>query len=63
MTSRKAVTRTVPRTKIRSTKDTPFRPGATDFDYQNEESDVDIATDGAWVRARVWVPKEWLDLD
>ena len=37
--------------------------GTLDFDYQNEESDVEIAPDGAWVRARVWVPKEWLDLD
>ncbi len=37
--------------------------GTLDFDYQNEEADVDIAPDGAWVRARVWVPKEWLDLD
>jgi hypothetical protein len=37
--------------------------GTVDFGYQNEESDVDIAPDGAWVRARVWVPKEWLDSD
>jgi hypothetical protein len=35
--------------------------GTVDFEYHNEELDVDIAPDGAWVRARVWVPKEWLD--
>jgi hypothetical protein len=37
--------------------------GTVDFDYHNEESDVEIAPDGAWVRARVGVPREWLGLD
>ena len=35
--------------------------GTVDFDYKNAESDVEISMDGAWVKARVWVPKEWLD--
>jgi hypothetical protein len=35
--------------------------GALDFDYDNPVSDVEISRDGAWVRARVWVPKEWLN--
>jgi hypothetical protein len=34
--------------------------GTVDFDYKNAESDVEIDRDGAWVNARVWVPKEWL---
>jgi hypothetical protein len=25
------------------------------------QSAVELSTDGAWVNARVWVPKEWLD--
>ena len=35
--------------------------GTLDFDYKNSESDVEISSDGAWVKARVWVPKEWLN--
>ena len=34
--------------------------GTLDFDYKNAESDVEISKDGAWVKARVWVSKEWL---
>ena len=34
--------------------------GTLDFDW-NPESDVEISSDGAWVKARVWVPKEWLN--
>lgn len=37
--------------------------GTVDFDYHDAESDVEVAPDGAWVSARVWVPKEWLDSD
>jgi hypothetical protein len=32
--------------------------GTVDFD---PKADVEICRDGAWVAARVWVPKEWLD--
>ena len=37
--------------------------GTLDFDYHDPERDVDLcnAGTGAWVNARVWVPKEWLD--
>jgi hypothetical protein len=37
--------------------------GTLDFDYQGPERDVDLSINGsgAWVNARVWVPKEWLD--
>jgi hypothetical protein len=37
--------------------------GTLDFDYDDPERDVDLSNNGsgAWVRARVWVPKEWLD--
>jgi hypothetical protein len=35
--------------------------GTLDFDYHSSDSDVEISRDGAWVNARVWVPKEWLD--
>jgi hypothetical protein len=31
--------------------------GTVDID---PEADVEICKDGAWVSARVWVPKEWL---
>ena len=36
--------------------------GTLDFDYDHPERDVDLSTDGsgAWVSARVWVPKQWL---
>jgi hypothetical protein len=34
--------------------------GTLDFDYHNPERDVDLSSTGAWVNARVWVPKEWL---
>ena len=37
------------------------KEGTVDFDYKNAESDVEISLDGAWVNARVWVPKGWLD--
>jgi hypothetical protein len=36
------------------------KEGTLDFDYHNPMEDVEISRDGAWVRARVWVPKEWL---
>jgi hypothetical protein len=35
--------------------------GTLDFDYGNADSDVEIDRDGAWVDARVWIPKERLD--
>jgi hypothetical protein len=37
--------------------------GTLDFDYHDPEGDVDLcnAGTGAWVNARVWVPREWLD--
>jgi hypothetical protein len=35
--------------------------GTVDFEYHNAESDVEISRDGAWVNARVWVPKRWLE--
>jgi hypothetical protein len=35
--------------------------GTLDFEYHNAESDVEISPDGAWVNARVWVPKKWLE--
>jgi hypothetical protein len=35
--------------------------GTLDFDYHRPYSDVEVGIDGAWVKARVWVPKEWLD--
>jgi hypothetical protein len=37
--------------------------GTLDFDYHDPERDVDLCNvgSGAWVNARVWVPKEWLD--
>ena len=34
--------------------------GTLDFDYKNPDSDVEVSRDGAWVKSRVWVPKEWL---
>jgi hypothetical protein len=37
------------------------KEGTLDFDYHNPMEDVEIGRDGAWVRARVWVPKEWLN--
>jgi hypothetical protein len=35
--------------------------GTLDFDYDKAQSAVELSTDGAWVSARVWVPKQWLD--
>jgi hypothetical protein len=37
--------------------------GTLDFDYDRAGSAVEIGRDGAWVNARVWVPKEWLDTE
>jgi hypothetical protein len=34
------------------------KEGTLDFDSKNVE--IEISRDGAWVNARVWVPKEWL---
>jgi hypothetical protein len=34
--------------------------GTLDFDSKNAGADVEICRDGAWVKGRVWVPKEWL---
>lgn len=36
------------------------KEGTLDFDYHNAKEDVEVSRDGAWVRARVWVPKKWL---
>lgn len=33
--------------------------GTVDLDYGDTEK-VEISSDGAWVPARVWVPKSWL---
>jgi hypothetical protein len=33
--------------------------GTVDFDYGDTDG-VEASPDGAWVRARVWVPKSWL---
>jgi hypothetical protein len=35
--------------------------GTLDFDYHNAQSAVELSIDGAWVSARVWLPKKWLD--
>ena len=37
--------------------------GTLDFGYHDPEKDVDLCNigSGAWVNARVWVPKEWLE--
>jgi hypothetical protein len=35
-----------------------MRTGTLDFDWQNAK--VEPSDEGAWVAARVWVPKEWL---
>ena len=37
--------------------------GTLDFDYDNADSAVELSIDGAWVNARVWVPKGWIQLD
>ena len=37
------------------------KEGTLDFDYHHPAADVEISRDGAWVRARVWVPREWLN--
>ena len=39
--------------------------GTLDIDYVDPEGDVDLSNNGsgAWVNARVWVPKEWLGSD
>jgi hypothetical protein len=37
------------------------KEGTLDFEYDSPTSDVEISMDGAWVKARVWVPNEWLD--
>lgn len=33
--------------------------GTVDLDY-GDTDEVEISQDGAWVRAKVWVPKSWL---
>jgi hypothetical protein len=35
--------------------------GTVDFDYHDPDGDVEISSDGAWVNARVWIPKKWLE--
>ena len=37
--------------------------GTLDFDYDNADSAVELSIDGAWVDARVWVPKQWIQTD
>jgi len=37
--------------------------GTLDFDYDNADSAVELSIDGAWVNARVWVPKGWIQPD
>jgi hypothetical protein len=34
--------------------------GTLDFDPNEADSHVEPSVDGAWVTARVWVPKQWL---
>jgi len=37
--------------------------GTLDFNYDDPERDVDLCNvgSGAWVNARVWVPRVWLE--
>jgi len=35
--------------------------GTVDFGSYDEVSDVEVSPDGAWVKARVWIPKDWLN--
>lgn len=37
--------------------------GTLDFDCDNADSAVELSIDGAWVNARVWVPKQWIQTD
>lgn len=37
--------------------------GTLDFDYDDADSAVELSIDGAWVNARVWVPKQWIQTD
>ena len=39
------------------------RQGTLDFNYDSADSEVELDIHGAWVNARVWVPKEWLQID
>src|SRR5258708_3492876 len=36
--------------------------GTLDFDSNEADSSVEPSLDGAWVTARVWVPKRWLQV-
>ena len=36
------------------------RKGTLDFEYDDANRDVEVDHTGAWVKARVWVPKEWI---
>jgi len=36
------------------------KEGTVDFESYNAVADVEISPDGAWVKARVWVPNTWL---
>ena len=37
--------------------------GTLDFDYDKADSSVELSINGAWVNARVWVPKDWVQTD
>lgn len=37
--------------------------GTLDFDYDNADKSVELSVDGAWVNARVWVPKGWFQTE
>lgn len=37
--------------------------GTLDFDYDNADKSVELSVDGAWVDARVWVPKGWFQTE
>ena len=34
--------------------------GTLDFGPNDDDSAVELSLDGAWVNARVWVPKQWI---
>jgi hypothetical protein len=39
------------------------RGGTVDLDHSSAATAVEIGIDGAWVNARVWIPKDWITTD
>ena len=37
--------------------------GTVDFNQNDPDSAVELSVDGAWVNARVWVPKQWVQAE